>query len=245
MGSWAEHHRVGGGVCRRRRRGHLALAGSLPDSSGSQLGIRSDRDVVPSHRSAHARGSWASRDDRLRFRSTRHDGNFCIVRNPIYSAWIVFIIPGLVLFSRSWPLLLTPVVAYVVFKIMISRETEYLEQRFGDAFLKYRAEVPELFPRPRFRRCGRAQTRTKHAMSTTSVDMASEHSFEAARRRFYGDQYFAWTVVVPSVGVRVMVSRLASNSVCGLPLTVTDWIGLPSGWRRRRTTFLAVQSLGS
>jgi protein-S-isoprenylcysteine O-methyltransferase Ste14 len=79
-------------------------------------------------------------------------GIFGIVRNPIYSAWIVFIIPGLVLMSRSWPVFLTPVVAYVVFKLKISRETEYLERRFGAAFLKYRAETPELFPRSRFRR---------------------------------------------------------------------------------------------
>ena len=39
-------------------------------------------------------------------------GIFGLVRNPIYSAWIVFIIPGLVLMSRSWPLFLTPVVAH-------------------------------------------------------------------------------------------------------------------------------------
>ena len=57
-------------------------------------------------------------------------GIFGIVRNPIYSAWIVFIIPGFVLFSHSWPLFLTPVVAYIVFKIRIRREYEYLEKRF-------------------------------------------------------------------------------------------------------------------
>ena len=78
-------------------------------------------------------------------------GIFGLTRNPIYSAWIVLIIPGLVLLSRSWLLLLTPVVAYVVFKIRIRREYEYLEKRFGDDYRKYKAEVNELFPFPRLK----------------------------------------------------------------------------------------------
>lgn len=73
-------------------------------------------------------------------------GIFHLTRNPIYSAWIVFIIPGLVLLSHSWPLLLTPVVAYIVFKARIGRENEYLEQRFGDAYRKYKSEVNEIIP---------------------------------------------------------------------------------------------------
>ncbi len=43
-------------------------------------------------------------------------GIFAVVRHPIYSAWIVLILPGLALLSRSWPLLLMSVVAYTVFK---------------------------------------------------------------------------------------------------------------------------------
>jgi protein-S-isoprenylcysteine O-methyltransferase Ste14 len=75
-------------------------------------------------------------------------GIFAVVRNPIYSAWIVFIIPGLVLFSRAWPLFLTPLVAYVVFKATIRRESEYLENRFGDAYRQYKSQVHELLPLP-------------------------------------------------------------------------------------------------
>ncbi|MGB9229036.1 MAG: isoprenylcysteine carboxylmethyltransferase family protein [Terracidiphilus sp.] len=76
-------------------------------------------------------------------------GIFAFVRNPIYSAWIVFIVPALALLSRSWPLLLTPLVGYAVFKRLIHREEEYLRQRFGEAYLNYRAEVNELVPFPR------------------------------------------------------------------------------------------------
>lgn len=76
-------------------------------------------------------------------------GASALVRHPIYSAWIVFILPGLVLLTRSWLLLLTPFVAYVVFKLRIHCEDEYLEQRFGEAYLKYRGRVNELIPLPR------------------------------------------------------------------------------------------------
>ncbi len=74
-----------------------------------------------------------------------------LVRHPIYSAWIVFIVPALALLSASWPLMLMPLVAYAVFKLRIHREDQYLRGRFGDAYLNYRAQVNELFPIPRFR----------------------------------------------------------------------------------------------
>jgi hypothetical protein len=76
-------------------------------------------------------------------------GIFGVVRNPIYSAWIVFLIPGLVSLSRSWLLLLTPLVAYLVFKFRIRREDEYLEKRFGQAYRDYRRRVNEIIPWPR------------------------------------------------------------------------------------------------
>ena len=76
-------------------------------------------------------------------------GIFGLTRNPIYSAWIVFIIPGLVLLSRSWPLFLTPFVAFVVFKARIGREDEYLERHFGDEYRTYKVQVNEVVPFPR------------------------------------------------------------------------------------------------
>ena len=77
-------------------------------------------------------------------------GIFGLTRNPIYSAWIVFIISGLMLLTHSWPLFLTPLVAYVVFKTTIRRENDYLERHFGDEYRRYKAQVNELVPFPRF-----------------------------------------------------------------------------------------------
>jgi len=78
-------------------------------------------------------------------------GVFDLVRHPVYSAWIVFNIPAIALLFRSWPVLLAPLVAYAVFKMSIRTEDEYLEQRFGQEYLNYRARVNELIPIPRFR----------------------------------------------------------------------------------------------
>ena len=80
----------------------------------------------------------------------RSSGVFGLVRHPIYSSAIVFNLPGIALLTRSWPLFLMPLVAYGVFKLLIHREDEYLERRFGQAYLDYRAQVNEVIPIPRF-----------------------------------------------------------------------------------------------
>ena len=80
----------------------------------------------------------------------RSSGVFGLVRHPIYSSAIVFNLPGIALLTRSWPLFLMPLVAYGVFKLLIHREDEYLERRFGQAYLDYRARVNEVIPLPRF-----------------------------------------------------------------------------------------------
>jgi protein-S-isoprenylcysteine O-methyltransferase Ste14 len=77
-------------------------------------------------------------------------GVFAVVRHPVYSSAIVLSLPGIALLTRSWPLLLMPLVAYAVFKVLIHREDEYLERRFGQAYLDYRARVNEVVPIPRF-----------------------------------------------------------------------------------------------
>jgi len=76
-------------------------------------------------------------------------GVFALCRHPIYAAWIVLIVPGLMLLTRSWPLLLTPLLAYAVFKVLIHEEDDYLSRQFGTAYDDYRARVNELVPFPR------------------------------------------------------------------------------------------------
>lgn len=77
-------------------------------------------------------------------------GVFALVRHPVYAAWITLIFPGLALLIRSWPMFITPLIAYAIFRRFIRREDEYLEQRFGQAYLDYRRRVNQVIPIPRF-----------------------------------------------------------------------------------------------
>ncbi|MCF7958983.1 MAG: isoprenylcysteine carboxylmethyltransferase family protein [Phycisphaerae bacterium] len=75
------------------------------------------------------------------------EGLYAIVRHPIYAAWIVLICPGGVLFFRSWPMLIVPLIAYLSFKTFIHNEDDYLNDKFGTTYLDYRSEVThEIFP---------------------------------------------------------------------------------------------------
>ncbi len=87
-------------------------------------------------------------------------GAYALVRHPMYAGWITLAFPGFALVMRSWPMLLTPVIAYAIFRRMIYRENEYLEQRFGQAYRDYQQRVNEVVPVPRFRQ---KRTRTKAA----------------------------------------------------------------------------------
>jgi len=77
-------------------------------------------------------------------------GMYGIVRHPMYAGWIVLNIPALTLLSRSWPLMLTPLVAYAVFRRLIRTEDEYLRRRFGASYVEYCSRVNEVIPIPRF-----------------------------------------------------------------------------------------------
>ena len=76
-------------------------------------------------------------------------GIYARSRNPLYAAWILFIIPGLSLFFESWLILGTAVVTYVSFKIFIKDEISYLKEMFGQEYLNYEASVNELLPLPK------------------------------------------------------------------------------------------------
>jgi protein-S-isoprenylcysteine O-methyltransferase Ste14 len=77
-------------------------------------------------------------------------GVFGLVRHPVYAGWISLALPGLALFVGSWPMLLTPLMAYAIFKRLIRREEDYLAQRFGQEYLDYRRRVNGVIPIPRW-----------------------------------------------------------------------------------------------
>jgi len=74
------------------------------------------------------------------------DGIYSLCRHPLYAAWILFIIPGIVLLFGSWISLSIPLAMYVIFRILIKQEDSYLFNKFGDEYISYKNRVSLLFP---------------------------------------------------------------------------------------------------
>ena len=75
------------------------------------------------------------------------EGLYAKTRNPIYFAWILIIIPGIIIMTGLSLGFTIPIFMYVVFRIFIPREEEYLERLFGEAYLNYKKSTGRLVPR--------------------------------------------------------------------------------------------------
>lgn len=73
-------------------------------------------------------------------------GAFRVCRNPLYASIILFMIPGISLMMNSWLVMITSIIAYIAFKILIRSEYAEMEKFFGDDYRRYCAETPEFFP---------------------------------------------------------------------------------------------------
>ena len=73
-------------------------------------------------------------------------GVYSICRHPLYSSWIIFIIPGIGLLLNSWILLTVPIIMYIVFRILIKQEELYLQNKFGEKYIVYKNKVSLLLP---------------------------------------------------------------------------------------------------
>lgn len=75
------------------------------------------------------------------------EGPYRFVRNPMYSAIIFILNPALGILFRSWPLLLSSILIYFLWKKCIIKEEKCLEEKFGQAYRDYRLKVGCFFPR--------------------------------------------------------------------------------------------------
>ena len=94
---------------------------------------------------------WALKRMVPAVRSGRLDtgGPFGLVRHPMYSAWILFLFPGLALLTGAWLLLASAVLAWLGFRKWVDAEERLLIERFGPAYEQYRHKVRALFPIPK------------------------------------------------------------------------------------------------
>jgi protein-S-isoprenylcysteine O-methyltransferase Ste14 len=78
-------------------------------------------------------------------------GPFKGCRHPIYSAWALFIVPGIMLIINSWIGLSIPFVMCALIQLLSGHEERYLEATFGEAYLHYKAKTPAILPLGWFR----------------------------------------------------------------------------------------------
>lgn len=69
------------------------------------------------------------------------DGPYHFSRNPIYLANAVIYIGLAVAINTLWPLLLLPALIAILHVGVIAREERYLEQKFGEDYLRYKRSI--------------------------------------------------------------------------------------------------------
>ena len=73
-------------------------------------------------------------------------GIYGCCRHPLYSAWVVFIVPGIVLLVNSWIGLTAPLFMYFLLCKLVIKEEAYLEQVFGAEYINYKNTTPCILP---------------------------------------------------------------------------------------------------
>jgi protein-S-isoprenylcysteine O-methyltransferase Ste14 len=68
-------------------------------------------------------------------------GWYAIAPNPMFMSYVLFILPGLALLLRSWLVLTTVVVFYILIRVFARAEDEWLLAEFGERFIAYRRKV--------------------------------------------------------------------------------------------------------
>ena len=74
------------------------------------------------------------------------NGIYSVCRHPLYSSWIIFIVPGIVLLLNSLILLTIPLVMYFIFRFLIKDEETFLFNKYGDQYRDYKNQVGLIFP---------------------------------------------------------------------------------------------------
>jgi protein-S-isoprenylcysteine O-methyltransferase Ste14 len=74
-------------------------------------------------------------------------GIFRYIQHPIYAAFCLFYLPGLVFMTRSTAGFLIPFMFYFFLRKYISYEEEYLEGLFGKEYLEYKERTGRIFPK--------------------------------------------------------------------------------------------------
>lgn len=69
------------------------------------------------------------------------EGPYKLTRNPMYLTMVLVCVGFAVLLVSAWVLLLTPLCGITLYLVAIRHEEVYLEQKFGDSYLRYKDRV--------------------------------------------------------------------------------------------------------
>jgi len=73
-------------------------------------------------------------------------GAYGVCRNPIYSSFILFILPGISILTFTWVYFAAAAFLFVAVLIFIGKEERQLESVFGEAYANYRSRVDRILP---------------------------------------------------------------------------------------------------
>jgi len=76
---------------------------------------------------------------------------FGMCRHPVYSAWIIFFVPAIMLLCNTWIGLTAPLMMYLLLLKLVKKEEVYLESVFGREYLAYKEMIPAVLPVGQFR----------------------------------------------------------------------------------------------
>lgn len=68
-------------------------------------------------------------------------GPFRVSRNPMYLQMVIICIGIAILLLNLWLLLLSPICAWLLWRLAIAPEEAYLEEKFGDEYVAYKNRV--------------------------------------------------------------------------------------------------------
>ena len=74
-------------------------------------------------------------------------GVYAYFRHPLYAAWVLLIIPGIVIIIGSVVAVSWPIFLYGLFRVFTVEEEEYLRKNFGSQYMKYEEQVNAIFPK--------------------------------------------------------------------------------------------------
>ena len=75
------------------------------------------------------------------------NGVYGHMRHPLYSAFALFIIPGIICLFNSWILFFIPISYYIFCRIYIKEEERYCLRKFGEKYVHYKKQVFAIIPK--------------------------------------------------------------------------------------------------